>query len=401
MRVVFNRSAALGVRTGVGHYTAELFRCLCAQADDMQIDGYPSRGLWWARNLWAQCFPDLRRGRQESVGLSTEASPPSWRRRILGKVRNWGRALHQRHSRAFFRSQLYDLYHEPNCIPLPSNLPTVTTLHDLSALLHPEWHPAERVQWYETNFRNALTQSQHFITGSESVRDEVIRVLGIAPERVTGIHYGVRPAYRPLPPAVVAAARWRLELPENYLLHVGTIEPRKNVLRLMQAYCTLPGDVREHCPLVLIGCWGWNAGPSADFYHREARHRGVRHYGYLAERDLPLAYNGARALLFPSFYEGLGLPPLEMLACGGAVIASTAAAVREAVGACAFLVHPEDQDGWRNAMLRVTTDAAWRQQLRSGAVDRAHRFTWDNNAAQTLAVYRRLVDQRATTSRAA
>ncbi|MCI0682825.1 MAG: glycosyltransferase family 4 protein [Gemmataceae bacterium] len=404
MRVVFNRSAALGVRTGVGHYTAELFRGLCALAGDLpdaiHIDGYPRSGLWWARNLWAQCFPDLRRGRQaagnaagSATGSEVGAAAPSLPQRILGHVRSWGRALHQRHSRAFFHSQSYDLYHEPNCIPLASNLATVTTLHDLSALLHPEWHPAERVRWYDTRFRESLAQSQHFITGSEAVRQEVIDLLGIAPAMVTSIHYGVREAFTPLPAAIVDAIRRRLGLPERYLLHVGTIEPRKNVLRLMQAYCSLPAAVRQRCPLVLIGCWGWNAASSADYFHREARQRGVIHLGYLAERHLPVAYNGALALCFPSFYEGLGLPPLEMMACGGAVIASTAAAVREAVGDCAHLVDPEDQDGWRDAMLQAATDPEWRQRLRAGAEDHACAFTWERNAAQTLDVYRRLVDQ--------
>src|SRR5439155_1795337 len=110
---------------------------------------------------------------------------------------------------------------------------------------------------------------------------------------------------------------------------LGTIEPRKNVLMLLRAYCSLPERLRNVCPLLLVGGWGWNISDVADYLDREARHRGVIHLGYVAEEHVPLIYNGAHALLFPSCYEGFGLPPIEMMACGGAVIASTAAAVVE------------------------------------------------------------------------
>src|SRR6185369_12251922 len=112
---------------------------------------------------------------------------------------------------------------------------------------------------------------------------------------------------------------------------------------------SLPESLRVRYPLVLVGGWGWNAGEVADYLSREARHRGVIHLGYVADADLPALYNGARALVYPSHYEGFGLPPLEMLACGGAVLASTAGAVAEVVGSQAHLIAADDFDGWRAA----------------------------------------------------
>jgi alpha-1,3-rhamnosyl/mannosyltransferase len=153
----------------------------------------------------------------------------------------------------------------------------------------------------------------------------------------------------------------------------------------------LPDAVRERYPLVLVGGWGWNTAELAAYYDGEARHRGVRCVGYVADAQLPLLYNGARALLFPSFYEGYGLPPVEMLACGGAVIASTAGAIAELVGGRGCLIDPRDEDGWRAALLRVTADEDWRDQLRRGAVEAARPYTWARCAADTLAVYRRVV----------
>ena len=118
---------------------------------------------------------------------------------------------------------------------------------------------------------------------------------------------------------------------------------------------------------MLVGGWGWNSADVAAYLDGEAKARGVLHLGYVPDRHMPALYNGARALIFPSFYEGFGLPPLEMLACGGAVIASTAGAIAETVGRVAHLVEPLDLDGWRTAMQRVVADDDWQQELRRGA----------------------------------
>jgi alpha-1,3-rhamnosyl/mannosyltransferase len=160
------------------------------------------------------------------------------------------------------------------------------------------------------------------------------------------------------------------------------------VLRLLRAYCDLPAPLREAWPLLLVGGWGWNTADVAAYFHDEARHRGVLHLGYIADEFLPALYSGARALVYPTLYEGFGLPPLEMMACGGAVLASTAGAVREIVGSKAHLTDAEDIAGWRAALARVVQDDDWWRQLRRGVEAVARPFTWDHCAADTLRVYR-------------
>jgi alpha-1,3-rhamnosyl/mannosyltransferase len=277
----------------------------------------------------------------------------------------------------------------------------LTSVHDLSALLHPEWHPAERVAKFAREFPQALSQSVHFLAVSEFTRQELIRECGVAPTRVTRVHNGVRAACRPLPENMVARRLRQLGLPKDFLLCVGTIEPRKNVLRLLQAYCALPAALRERCPLLLAGPWGWNASPIADYFHATASARGVRHLGYLADADLTVLYNGARALVYPSLYEGFGLPVAEMLACGGAVITSTAEALREVAGDRAHFVAPEDTDGWRAALARAIEDDGWLRQLRHGALEQSRAFTWERCATETLQLYRRLIRGVNATPRAA
>jgi alpha-1,3-rhamnosyl/mannosyltransferase len=392
MRVILNYLAASeSARTGIGHYTAELLRSLRQQARETIIDTFPGP---WGQGVQA-AWMRFRRPRMPAPSISTISAPPSLRARLRQRLflglRTSGRVLR----RALFRQMClwkqYDLYHEPNFIPLPCDCPTVATLHDLSPLLHPEWHPAERVTQFEKHFRRGLAQCIHFFTVSDFVRREVIQTLGIAPHQVTRTYNGIRPGLTPLPANEVAAVLRRLDLPPRYLLYVGTIEPRKNLVSLLRAYCALPESLRSQWPLLLVGAWGWNAGAIADFLESGARQRGVLYRSYVAEEHLPALYNGARALVFPSLYEGFGLPPVEMLACGGAVLASTAGAVAETVGRQAHLVEPLDIDGWRDGMQRVLTDDDWWCRLRQGAVEAAKPFTWERCAADTLRVYRQLV----------
>ncbi len=390
MRVLVNGLTASGGRTGIGHYTAELLRCLHAQAVDTVIDCFPSPWIRQTRHAWIRLRPWLESSASPPPALAVTGinSSPNWRQQMLRRLRSLGGSLLAHNLRSYCRRRPYDLYHEPNFIPLPSDLPTVATLHDLSVLLHPEWHPADRVVDFEHRFREGLTRCVHFLAISEFGRQEIIRTLNIRPEQVTRTYMGVRPGLGPLPPDQVQATLRRLKLPPRYLLYLGTIEPRKNVLTLLRAYCSLPADLRARYPLLLVGGWGWNSADVAAYLESEAKARGVLHLGYVPDRHMPALYNGARALIFPSFYEGFGLPPLEMLACGGAVIASTAGAIAETVGRVAHLVEPLDLDGWRTAMQRIVADDDWHQTLRRGAEDVARPFTWEACAADTLRAYR-------------
>jgi alpha-1,3-rhamnosyl/mannosyltransferase len=400
MRIVLNTIDVCSHKTGVGHYTAELLGALRRQGEADRVECFPGPVLRRAHAAWRWCS----RGREGPPGPATVAAPgrPGLLRRATRSLRRPGAALRRGFFRAVCRTRGYDLYHEPNHVPLEGcELPTVVTVHDLSVLLHPQWHPAERVAYYERNFHRGLARCDHVLAVSEFTRREVIGHLGVPPARVTRTYNGIRPGLRPLPESEVRAGLGRLGLPERYLLYLGTIEPRKNVRTLLKAYCALPAAVRDRFPLLLVGGWGWGVAEEAEYLDREGRHKGVRHLGYVPEAALGLLYNGARALTYPSLYEGFGLPPVEMLACGGAVLASTAGAVAETAGAAAHLIDPHDEAGWRDALLRVCTDDGWWQQLRSGATEVAAGYRWDRCAAQTLDVYRTVLSGGRATELAA
>jgi alpha-1,3-rhamnosyl/mannosyltransferase len=388
MRIIFNGLATLKPKTGVGHYASNLLAELRALTAAGEIVNFPDGWLKRAVRTGQHILAGRRGG---GGGPGGPVSLGLRLKRAAGRVaRSVGRGCFQGSFRFACRRTPFDLYHEPNFIPWDSDVPTVVTVHDLSVVRHPEWHPADRVDYHERHFRRGLGRCAHFLTVSEFSRRELSRLGGVAPERVTAVHNGVGDRFAPLPPERVAAELRRLGLPERYVLSVGTIEPRKNLLTLLRAYVALPAGLRSRYPLLLVGGWGWNAGPVRDYLERTARPAGVVHLGYLSDDELPAVYNGARALAYPSFYEGFGLPTLEMMACGGAVLASTAEAHREVLPPGAPLIDPHDDDAWRAALGRVLTDDEWWAGLRAGAAGYARRYSWRRSARETLAVYRRL-----------
>jgi alpha-1,3-rhamnosyl/mannosyltransferase len=387
MRVVINAYTTIGNKTGVGRYTDELIRCLRERMNLDELFAYPHL---WLRNLRAR-WKKRTDGNAPTFQQTTKRRwLPSPRRLAVGALRPLGHGLIWLYNRAVLRQGKFDLYHEPNHIPIRCDVPTVTTIHDLSVMHHPEWHPQQRLRFFNANMHRAICQTQHFFTVSDFVKREIAETFHVPLSRITTTPNGVRSGLRPMAEDEFRPILKQLGLPDRYLLHVGTIEPRKNLLNLMRAYVDLPVGLRERFPLVLVGQWGWHFEEAADFYHSTAKHKNVIQIGYVPDEALPAIYNGARALVFPTYYEGFGIPAVEMMGCGGAVLASTAGAVAEVVGKHAELIEPEDVVGWRDAMCRVLTDVEWWLSLRRGVVDHARQYSWDRTAAQTLRIYRQL-----------
>jgi glycosyltransferase involved in cell wall biosynthesis len=223
MRIILNALAATELKTGVGHYTAELLRCLHQQAGDDTIDSFPGPVLRQAYLAWRSAS---RGGTMTAGGATVPGLAPSrqgLKGRLAACLRGPGIALRNAYFRGLCGLRGYDLYHEPNFVPLPADVPTVVTLHDLSVLLHPHWHPAGRVAYYEKHFHSGLARCAHVLAVSEFTRQEAIRHLGLCPSRITRTSNGIRPGLAPLPATEVEAGLRRLNLSPGYLLHVGTI----------------------------------------------------------------------------------------------------------------------------------------------------------------------------------
>jgi len=381
MRVVLNGLITLKPKTGVGHYTAELFNALLMLAD-VECSMYPG-----ALN-WSPSFsPSSKTAKQNKDG----PKPGLQRKRLKAFAEKLALTALPWHFAAYTHAFRFDLYHEPNFVPFRSHLPTVVTVHDLSVVRFPQWHPAYRVANHEKAFLPGLQRAAHILTDTEAVRQEVIAHLGIPAGKVTAVPIGIGPQFRPQSQATVAELRRKHELPDRFFLAVGTVEPRKNLLTVMRAFTDLPAEVRTSCPLVLAGPWGWRSEAEREFFDSHGQAAGIRHLGYISDAELPVLYAAARVLVYPSHYEGFGLPPLEMLAGGGAVLASTDPALSEVLAGHGERIDAHDSDGWRKAMLVAANDEEYLRGLRAGGFEHARQFTWERCAAGTAEVYRRVL----------
>lgn len=349
LRVILNDRPLCRTLTGVGNYIAQLLVHAPSDAPDVEIR--PFYFTYLTRRDWRERpapdpQPAATGGVRQPADMGDSRYPWWMRRALQGGYRTLFRAL----------ARGYALYHEPNHIPMRCNLPTVTTIHDLSVLVHPAWHPADRVKWYEREFDAGLRQTRVFIAASEFTRREMTARLGVPPERIVVSYQAPRPAFRPLAPAEAAARLAALSVPARFFLYVGTLEPRKNVTGLLEAYAALPPATRRDHPLLIAGAWGWKGRQLREALLRHGLGQDVRLLGYLFDDQLAALYSRCTALVWPTLYEGFGLPPLEALACGARVIVSNVASLPEVVGDAGVLLDPLDVSAWTEAM-REAADA--------------------------------------------
>jgi alpha-1,3-rhamnosyl/mannosyltransferase len=258
-------------------------------------------------------------------------------------------------------------------------------------LRFPETHPLERLKAFERDFERSLARATHVITDTETVRQEVIAHYGLPPGQVTAVLLGVGSSKRPMPAEDLAPilSRWGLE-PGGYGLSVSALEPRKKIAELLSAWRRLPRSLRDRYPLVLAGVPGWrNEGLLQDIQAGIAE-GWLRHLGFVEEALLPSLYAGAALFVYPSVYEGFGLPPLEAMACGVPSVVSSRSCLPEVCDGASRLVDPDDADDFVAAIEQGLTDEGWRAQARARGLARAQGLTWDRCIKSTVDVYRQL-----------
>jgi glycosyltransferase involved in cell wall biosynthesis len=265
-------------------------------------------------------------------------------------------------------------------------VPAVVTAHDTAIYQHPEWFPGGQTASVRLIVPRSMRRADAIVAVSRNTASDVTEQFGVDPRRLHVVPEGVAARYRPLEAEQVQAVRRRFDLPERYILFVSTIEPRKNLETLLAAWSRL--EVRP--PLVIAGGWGWRY--EAIRQRIEAAGRDVRLLGQVDPAQLPGLYNGATCLAHPAWYEGFGLTPLEALACGTPVVASSAASVPEVVGDAGLLVDPADVGGWTLALTRLMEDSSLREELRRRGLRRAAEFSWTRAAIGTWGVLDSVVD---------
>jgi glycosyltransferase involved in cell wall biosynthesis len=368
LRIGYDVTPLVGVCTGVGNYTRQLLRHMLA------LEGEHGFLLLSNREEATHDFAGSARARPL---VRRFPSRMLWMQGVLPRL---------------LRDERPDLCHYPNSIgPLVSPCRYVVTVHDMTLSLMPQYHPWRRRMLVRPFIPLIARRAARIITVSQHARADIIRLLRVPAEQVVVIPEAAAPMFREASATEQAAVRERYRLDGPYLLYVGTLEPRKNLVRLICAWHQLWRQGAIPHRLVLVGGRGWQDDAIYRTIAQLDCGDALRLVGYVPTTDLPALYSAADAFAFPSLAEGFGLPVIEAMACGTPVLISTAPALAELAGAAAFAVDPLDQPALAAALERLLTDTALRERLCASGLQRAQLYSWDTAARQTLAVYQEAI----------
>lgn len=381
MRILVDAIPFSGLLTGISRYLRNLYGAMEALDGPytVEISYFNGKGV----NLRMPPVAEPRTGAKRAATLWKLPDPAVFTLRCA----HW--LWYEQSLRRVVRKMPFDLYHETAFTPAAvRSVPEIYSLYDLSLLRYPETHPRERVWFFEFFKRRRMHHVTHILTLSQYVREEICHVLGWPLERVTAIPLAPAKVFRPKSRQEVAKARTKFCLPDDYLLFVGSMEPRKNIGLLMKAL-----QICRSCiPLVLVGweAWGekgWLETARSQFPRR------IFLLGYVDDETLASLYSGAAALVYPSLYEGFGLPILEAMACGCPVICSNAASMPEVAGGAARLVDPRNPEDLAAAIDELMGSTDRRKRLTQEGLRRAAQFSWERTARQTAALFRKVLQE--------
>lgn len=314
-------------------------------------------------------------GGTSMAGTNTFKPPPAFRLSIKDAIKRW----------TIERSGV-DLLHYPTQLERPYRLhgiSSVMTVHDLVPLIFRDMC-TDRINWEMSESIKRLHRVDHFISVSNNTKKDMIEILGIREDDISVVYSGVSSTYRPVDGG---GMRDRVSGGKPYILFVGTVEPRKNLVTLLKAVAALENDVS----LVISGHMGWGYQDVKKTLEEKSLRERVRFTGYMREDQLPSLYSGAELFVYPSWYEGFGLPPLEAMACGTPVASSTGGSLPEILGDAAFYFDPADVEALRHAIQQLLNNQDLRSRLVEKGLQRAGKFTWQNCASEVFDVYRKLI----------
>jgi len=372
MRIGIDVSPLTRVRTGVGNYTYCLLEHLLQQDESCRFHGFSS-GI---RNIDLGTLHGLAAHRH--LPIPTRALYRLWATAGVPRVDRLLGGL--------------DLYHATNYfLPPTRSARRVVTFYDLAFLRVPELCSPKIVKPFSTQVCRFGQEADAILTCSQAAKEDIVTLCGVPPDKVSVAYGAVDESFHPLEPEAAAtriAQRYGIRRP--FLLFVGTLEPRKNVEGLLRAFAMAAPQIPHD--LVLAGGWGWNTVGIARAMEEAALANRVRQLGYVQDRsDLPAFYSAADAFVFPSFYEGFGLPVLEAMTCGCPVITSNRSSLPEVAGDAACCIDPEDTGALAEALVAILGDGTERAAMRAKGLLQANRFSWRDCARVTMDLYRSLV----------
>lgn len=375
--IALNASILRAPRTGIGHYVTEL-ACALANREELKLQYF--NGWGWQNDLPTAPMPGYSRW----SGLVKRCLPGAYQ---------WRRRIQQQRFNAGLRQQPVALYHEPSLWPLAFDGPMVMTVHDLAHVHYPQTQPLDRLREIERCAPLGIQCAARILVDSAFVAEELRAHYAVAADRIVVAPLGYAQRFKPRSVAELQQPLAVLGLqPNSYLLCVGTLEPRKNLQLALRAHARLASGIRKRYPLVLIGMAGWRTDEfAAELQHAMASGY-VRSLGYLADEQVAQVLAGASLLIFPSLYEGFGLPVLEAMASGIPVVLTRAAALPEVAGAAGTYIDAEDAEDCAAAVTQLLEDQSHWQRCQTLGLERAQAFSWTHCAEITATVYREVIE---------
>ncbi len=381
MRIGIDVTSALTQGGGIGRYTRELVRALTA------LDGRFDYHLFAAKQVGQTAVPDpLLSG--EHIHFHAAPLTEAWLYRLWYRLRvpapvQWATGP-------------LDLFHSPDFVlpPVAKGIPTLLTVHDLSFVHYPEVYPSVLVAYLNRVVPWSIRRATHVLADSAATRDDLVAAWQVPADKITVLYSGVNQQFRPVTePEILTAVANRYHLDDTpYFLSVGTVQPRKNYQMLIRAFAPVAAVYPHN--LYIAGGKGWLYDDMLAEIERQGLNGRVRFLGFVADADLPALYSRATLFLFPSLYEGFGLPLLEAMQCGVPVVTSYSSSLPEVVGETAVQLSPHDQNAWTTTLQNLVADPAWRAQLVAAGYRRARQFSWQKAAQELLSLYQALLHPR-------
>jgi glycosyltransferase involved in cell wall biosynthesis len=367
-KVLIDTIALLSPLTGIGRYTYEVSKEIL-KFEEFELNyfyGYYSKELFQIQEKSKlkklksiiKKVPYLKRFMRKIISLRSQAFTPS-----------------------------FDLYWQPNFIP-NTKIKTkklITSVHDFSFILHRDYHPKERIEYFDKYFFKSIVASDMIITGSHYSKNEILERLDFSENQIRVIYHGVNHNLF----KIYDNLEIDFKLPTRFILSVGSIEPRKNLLGLLKAYNSLNLEIKKEYKLVLIGFKGWQNSEIMELINNNKEN--IDYLGFVSDKELAKVYNLASLFVFPSFYEGFGLPPLEAMACATPVVTSNLTSMPEICLDAAIYCNPNDEQDIKNKVELVLLDKELQKNLIEKGLKRAKEFTWEKSANEHMKVFQEVL----------
>jgi len=358
--------------TGIGQYTFNLAKKI-SERPGYNLDLFYGRG--WSKDIEPRTVKNI-----------------STIKNIVRKVVPFSYKINRWVQQSAFDKKIVKsppaLYHEPNFLPLKFDGPVVITVHDLSFIRYPHTHPKERIKMMNDWFPAAVERADCIIADSHYTKSEILSEFAIESDKVKVVHLGASKDFMPRSKADVHSVLCKYDLKyRDYMLAVGTLEPRKNLVQVIEAYRALPLDVAKKTPLIIAGMRGWKEKGMLAQLEALLINGRARLLGYVPGEDLPYIYSGARGLLYPSIYEGFGLPVLEAMSSGTPVICSNSSSLPEVIGKAGKIVEIGDVDRMAELIRNLCEDEGELIRLAAAGLKRSSQFSWDKCATDTIEAY--------------